>query len=105
MTREEKLKYCRYYKGEDNCPYKDQNEHMFWFLEQLWTEQDEEFKKTVCENYKCCNGKSFKGVPYDLIATIFTSWGKYAYDISKEIETGFYPLIEKEYLASNNTQL
>lgn len=33
---EELLKFCRYYKGEGDSPFKDQNKSMLWFYERVW---------------------------------------------------------------------
>ncbi|MCD7721306.1 MAG: hypothetical protein LUI09_03660 [Prevotellaceae bacterium] len=34
MTKEELLKYCRYYKGEEKCPFKEgDNRGFFWYAE------------------------------------------------------------------------
>lgn len=37
-TREELIKQCRYYKGEDESPYEgvDQDKNMLWFYESHW---------------------------------------------------------------------
>lgn len=41
MTKEDLIKHCRYYKGEDENPFEpdggeNQNKMMFWFYEQCW---------------------------------------------------------------------
>ncbi len=34
MTREELIKYCRYYKGEEDCPFeRNTNKSRFWHME------------------------------------------------------------------------
>ncbi|MCD8313417.1 MAG: hypothetical protein LUC24_04585 [Bacteroidales bacterium] len=39
MTRGDFIKYCRYYKGEDNCPFKaGSNEAGLWEMEQRYIE-------------------------------------------------------------------
>ncbi len=36
MKKSDLLKYCRYYKGEDNSPFEEQNKSMLWFYERSW---------------------------------------------------------------------
>ena len=36
MDKKDLVKFCRYYKGEDDCPFKDQNKSMLWFYERAW---------------------------------------------------------------------
>ena len=31
--------FCRFYKGETVCPFKDGYKQMFWLCEKWWTEQ------------------------------------------------------------------
>lgn len=47
MTREELIKQCRYYKGEEECPFKhDDNKARFWFGELQWVRADAESEWT-----------------------------------------------------------
>ena len=41
MTRNELIKQCRYYKGEEECPFDgvDQDKSLFWSYEQIWVER------------------------------------------------------------------
>ncbi len=38
MTRDELIKQCRYYKGEEECPFDgiDQDKTSFWSYEEIW---------------------------------------------------------------------
>lgn len=38
MTRDELIKQCRYYKGEEECPFDgiDQDKTSFWSYEYIW---------------------------------------------------------------------
>ena len=36
MKKSDLLKYCRYYKGEDNSPFEEQIKSMLWFYERSW---------------------------------------------------------------------
>ena len=47
MEREELLKYCRYYKGEEACPFEnDDDKCRFWFGELQWVKANAESKWT-----------------------------------------------------------
>lgn len=38
MGKEKLLKFCRYYKEEDDCPFDDPNMSVIWFYERVWVE-------------------------------------------------------------------
>lgn len=38
MKRDKLIKYCRYYKGEERCPYNG-NEAMLWLYEKDWVNE------------------------------------------------------------------
>lgn len=91
---------CRYYMGEDSCPFDENNERWFWDMERVWVSNNGEF---VGEEsyYKAIQGRSFAGVPYTLLIVLFTSWGKWTFDIAGSIED-FYRLME-EYVRGGET--
>ena len=39
MVKETLQSFCRFYKGETVCPFKDGDKQMFWLCEKWWTEQ------------------------------------------------------------------
>ena len=49
-------------------------------------------------DYECIGGKRYKSIPYALLIVMFTSWGKYTYDLKKSLLT-FYELVDG-YLVS-----
>lgn len=36
MKENDLLQYCRYYKGQKENPYKEQNDRLFWEYEKYW---------------------------------------------------------------------
>lgn len=38
MKKEDLLKYCRYYNGEENTPYNSDRLNLIWFQEKKWVE-------------------------------------------------------------------
>ena len=39
MYKNDLQSFCRFYKGETVCPFKDGDKQMFWLCEKWWTEQ------------------------------------------------------------------
>lgn len=35
------IKHCRYYNGQDNCKYDDQNKNMLCFYERCWVMENQ----------------------------------------------------------------
>lgn len=105
MTREELIMQCRYYTGDEKNPFDrpysisdtDSIKNMAWFwdMERVYVETGGK-EGGEADYYKAINGKKYKGIPFALLTIMFTSWGKWAYDIKNEID-GFYTLID-EYL-------
>ncbi len=93
-NKEELIKHCRYYRGGAN-PNTDADMAWFWDMERVYVENEGVFEGEE-GYYKNIKGKEYKGIPHSLLMIMFTSWGKSAYDIRKEIGN-FYKLID-EYL-------
>lgn len=43
------ISLCRYYKGEEECTFKDSNKKLFWAWEKWWCEQTELSNDAGCE--------------------------------------------------------
>lgn len=95
-TREELIKQCRYYKGEERNPFEDFPLSWFWEMERVYVRSEGELFP-MSNIYKAINGKSYTEIPFSLLIVMFTSWGKYAYDIENEINN-FYKIVD-EYLS------
>ena len=97
MNREDLIRQCRYYRGEEVCPYSDNNDNrdeMFWFYERIWVdrmcvvEQDEEglgvdVLRSNTEEYKYLGLEDFEaddGTPITLKAILLNRlfhWHEY----------------------------
>ena len=108
MTREELIRQCRYYTGEDKNPF-DRTDSIsstetdmawFWDMERVYVKNGGEVFGEV-DYYKAINGKKYKGIPYALLITMFTSWAKFTYDIKNEIGR-FYALIDEYLFIAND---
>ncbi len=95
MEKEELIRQCRYYKGQQENPFKDNNLAWFWDMERVFVHHGGVFTGEA-DVYHAINGKEYSGIPHDLLMVMFTSWGKYAYDV-KESLPKFYERID-EYL-------
>lgn len=95
MKREELLKQCRFYAGQKQCPTQDEKIAWFWDMERVYVENGGKAGGEA-DYYKSINGKTYPGIPYNLLTNMFTSWGKWSYDIKGSIRE-FYNLIE-DYL-------
>lgn len=38
MNKEDYLRFCRFYKGESECPYRDGMKSLLWDYERIWIE-------------------------------------------------------------------
>ncbi len=95
MTREELIGYCRYYKGEEECPFTTGIMAWFWDMECKYVNLRGEFEGER-GYYEALSGKKYSRIPYQLLIIMFTSWGKWTYDIKNSIGS-FYELVD-EYL-------
>lgn len=95
MKKEELIQNCRYYKGEEKCPFETYPLNWFWGMERVYVGNGGEAGGEATY-YLRIGGKQYPGIPLNLVTVMFTSWGKYAYDIKSSMSY-FYKLIE-EYL-------
>ena len=80
--------FCRFYKGEAECPFKDGYKQMFWLCEKWWTDETIPGTDGGCElitpilkEYTDAGLSSFElydGVPITLKAVLFNRYCKYA---------------------------
>ena len=95
MNKYDLIKDCRYYKGEEECPFETFPLDWFWDCERVYVNTDGALGGEA-SYYKNIDGKQYSGIPYNLVTVMFTSWGKSAYDIRRSM-ANFYDLME-EYL-------
>lgn len=102
--RDEMIKQCRYYHGENANPYQtspieDERLSWFWDMERVYVMHDGKIEGES-EYYKAIKGKTYPGIPFNLLIVMFTSWAKHSYDTANELN-GFYSLID-DYLSIAN---
>lgn len=103
--REDLIKQCRYYHGEKESPYSktpydDDKLSWFWDMERVYVESNGEAGGEA-DYYKSINGKSYPGIPFELLTIMFTSWGKFSYDLKNGLDK-FYMLIDDYLFIAND---
>lgn len=91
--QKEMLKTCKYFKGEEECPYEDFPEGWFWDMERVYTESDESDFNEMGGLYKNHKFRQFD-MPETLLYVMFTSWAKQEMYYDESIPH-FYDLVEK----------
>jgi hypothetical protein len=64
----------------------------FWDMERVYVSCNGIFTGEM-EVYQNLKGRTFKGIPYNLLMVMFTSWAKYVTDIANNLDK-FYNLME-----------
>ena len=96
-TREELIKQCRYYKGEDESPWEgvDQDKDALWFYESCWARSGDD--KHMIDEY-CYAGLATDSVsiPLSLQALIFNRFAR-GYQSSQEAGKDFPAFLAQYY--------
>ena len=92
MKKEDLIKQCRYYAGQEKNPFTDEDIAWFWDMERVYVNCNGIFTGEM-EVYQNLKGRTFKGIPYNLLMVMFTGWAKYESDIKKNLDN-FYNLME-----------
>lgn len=64
----------------------------FWDMERVYVSCNGNFTGEM-EIYQNLNGRTFKGIPYNFLMVMFTSWAKYVTEIANNLDK-FYNLME-----------
>lgn len=94
MEKKDFLKYCRYYKGEKECPYKDTdpNKSMLWFYERSWLidigNVAEDSNTAISEYINSGLGlfEQFDGIPLSLKSYLFNRYAKTCNSLADAVE-------------------
>ena len=95
VDRAKLIRICRYYGGEETSPFQTDSLSFFWELEKGYV-NNPELNEEMDHYYRAIGGNDYPGIPRALLIRIFTSWGKDAYDLKKELPY-FYQIID-DYL-------
>ena len=95
MSNDKLKSFIKYYKGEDNSPYTNYPEAFFWTAEKAYNiGLSEDVFNDLSTLYINVGGKDIPGMPYGLLITMFSLWGKGQYDIQENIDS-FHELAKK----------
>lgn len=92
MKREDLIKQCRYYSGEEECPFTEERMQWFWDMERVYVKSGGNFVGET-EVYHKLKGRKYTGIPHNLLMVMFTGWAKYETNIERNLES-FYDLME-----------
>ena len=96
-TKEELIKQCRYYKGEEESPYEgvDQDKDMLWFYESHWvmsgTSED-----MVSDYHRLHISTDNISIPTSLKALLFNRFAK-GYQSIQEAKIAFPSFLARHY--------
>lgn len=97
MNKQDAIKFCRYYHGESECPFKDDECSTLWKIERAWAERmttgnTEQIEEAVSEYVACGLGEfqMHDGVPISLKAVLFNRFCKYEERIDLPAFKQFY---------------
>lgn len=101
MKKEDLLKYCRYYKGEDNSPFDDPNLSSLWYYEQTWVEDisSNRYLDILIDEYVRSGlglFAQFDNIPVTLKALLFNRYAKGCQSLS-DAKKGFQEFYNKYY--------
>ena len=85
MKKEDLIKQCRYYSGEETCPFTEERMQWFWDMERVYVKSEGKFVGET-EVYHKLDGRRYTGIPHNLLMVMFTGWAKYESDIKKNLD-------------------
>ena len=101
MDKKDLVKFCRYYKGEDDCPFKEQNKSMLWFYERAWIfdmlRDSDNLSTSIDEYIRLGLGQfeQFDDIPLSLKALLFNRYARTCYSMAEAVEP--FKKFYKEY--------
>ena len=103
--RQELINQCRYYKGEEENPYEDEDgdSSLFWFYEQKWVQFSLKGRSNdmqlFLQEYESAGGSDFPNVPSSLIALLFNRYCHFGGASPRSQMENFKKLIRNSYLS------
>lgn len=101
MVKKDLFKLCRYYKGEDDCPFKEQNKSTLWFYERAWVFDmlKDSDNRSICITEYVRHGlgsfERFDNIPLSLKALLFNRYAKTSNSMTETVEP--FKKFYKEY--------
>jgi len=99
MKREDAISFCRYYKGEKECPlFHDPNKSLLWEYEKYWVDQSVKFSNIKEEDYVSdgtleeylsvglTHFQRTDDIPITLKALLFNRYAKTSYSMKSAVD-------------------
>lgn len=96
MDRTTALRMCRYYSGEERCPFQTGVLCFYWDMERVFVAHDGEINELESQHYDAIGGKDYPGIPRGILINLFFVWSKGAWDIKNNLQD-FYQIAD-DYL-------
>ena len=96
MNRTSAIRLCRYYSGEDVCPFQVNSLRYYWDAERVFVSHGGEINEPESRYYDAIGGKDYPSIPRGVLINLFFVWGKGVYD-KKEHLSDFYVIVN-DYL-------
>lgn len=96
MERAQAIRMCRYYSGEENCPFQVDSLRYYWEMERVFVSHGGEVNEPESQYYDAIGGKDYPSIPRGILINLFFVWGKGVYDKKKNL-SDFYAVAE-DYL-------
>ena len=100
MTREELIKQCRYYKGEEECPF-DRAMSDYWGIERIFVNDNGGLNEEDASYYRAVGGKTYSGIPFPLLIIFFHFWCKGVHGVKDSLPS-FYRMIDHYLFVANS---
>ena len=96
MTREDRLKACRYYKGEAESPFTDRDKNALWMYEDFWVRAGDS-EDTISEYKAYVKNDQHPNVPIGLKALLLNRISRMCYDGDSEDSAYLTDILDKYY--------
>ncbi|WP_456098067.1 hypothetical protein [Porphyromonas sp.] len=96
MTREDRLKSCRYYKGEAESPFTDENKDALWEYEAFWVSSGDS-QDTISEYRAYVKNDQHPSLPIGLKALLLNRLSRMYNGGAFEASTHLNDLLDKYY--------
>lgn len=101
MDKKDLISFCRYYHGEETCPFSEEDKSMLWDYERTWVADmmsDDDFSEYISD-YLAVGLRDFSmfdDTPITLKAMLFNRYAKTAYTMQDAVP-GFKEFYQKYY--------
>lgn len=94
MDRVKLISTCRYYSGEEKCPFKTDELALYWDLERSYVDNSRGVINAEQDAlYRSIKGRDYKGIPRALLIWMFTAYMKQSYNVKDSLPF-FYAFID-----------